>query len=241
MIRVFIFVFFTVFNIAFGGSFVLNPLKIEITPNQKIKEIDVTNTSTETIHLQVESFLWEQNEQGRPVWTKNKELIYFPKIFKMKPKEKRVVRVSYKGDFPKIEKAYRIFIRELPVTEPGKKGVKVSLRLSIPLFIKPKKQFVKLDFEKINVENSNLKVVVRNRGTVHTVVKSVNLIGKSPDGKTVFSKEKNGWYILPNSPAIYTFKLNKEECSKLGRIFIKIKTEKEEISREAELKEKKCS
>ncbi len=45
------------------------------------------------------------------------ELVFFPKLLVLKPDESRMVRVGIEGIPPEKEKAYRIYLEELPDPE----------------------------------------------------------------------------------------------------------------------------
>ncbi|MBK9162271.1 MAG: molecular chaperone [Nitrosomonadales bacterium] len=97
------------------------------------------NSGDKPANIQVRAMDWQQDAQsGAEQLTETDELVFFPKIFSVPPKGQQVVRVGYQKEVGNKEKSFRLFVRELPVDEPGVTGARFALQISSPAFIYPK-------------------------------------------------------------------------------------------------------
>ncbi|UCE19196.1 MAG: molecular chaperone, partial [Gemmatimonadota bacterium] len=128
-VYVFICLLFLLPNEVMAGSFTVHPIKVFVEPEKKTATLIVTNNGEEVVAIQVEGIVWRQDEGGKDTFEPTQDIIFFPKIFSVGPKEERVVRIGYNGQWPVTEKTYRLFLRELPVSKPGETALKMALRI----------------------------------------------------------------------------------------------------------------
>ena len=99
---------------AHAASFDVNPIVIELSAKTGTATIAVKNRSTEPARFHLTASAWSQREDGEMSLLPTKELVFFPAILTLQPQESRQIRVGAKVKPGATERAYRIFIQELP-------------------------------------------------------------------------------------------------------------------------------
>ncbi len=208
-----------------GSSLLLSPVRLFLRPGAVTAELRLTNQSEEAMHLQADIMSWEQDERGRPVYGKQKEVVIFPRIMKIEPGGEAVIRLGFRGKWPMKEKAYRIFLRELPVKRPGEKVVKMLINVSSPVFVVPERESPGMEAGEVMVRSGKVVVPVKSTGNIHITVKKVSLRGYDPDGKVVLTGESGGWYVLPGRVVPFGVDIPAEGCKGAERFEIIVETE----------------
>jgi fimbrial chaperone protein len=204
--------------LAYATELSVSPIKLKLFPKQKFTVLNVTNSSDKPVNVQVYVQTWSQDETGRPILQYTSDLIVFPKLLKIEGKTERPIRVGYRGKWPRIEQAYRIFVEELPVTDPRKDkalGVSVTVRFSVPAFVMyreetaPRYQF---QIENVEKRESVLTIGVRNIGNSHFTVDNIVADLWDEKGAFLFSQSLSGWYVLPHKRNVFEMPLEQPVC-----------------------------
>lgn len=210
-----------------AGSLSILPIKVFLNKETKTATLDITNLSDEVMSIQVEGFKWWQDNNGQDKYEVTNEIVYFPKIFKIKPQEKKIVRVGYKGGWPQTEKTFRIYVRQLPIAKPSGKAVRMVLNIGVPVFVEPvSKTNGKILIEKVGMSGGRLFAAVKNPGNSFISVSKLIAKGVDNEGTKVFSREASGWYVLAGVTKWFPVEVSPEECSKSREIKVTAKTEK---------------
>lgn len=130
---------------AFAAALQIWPVKVTLSPEHATESVRVTNTGDEPVNLQVSATAWDMDENGKFIETDTLDFVFFPRLLTVPPNQEKVVRVGYQGDFPPVEKSYRLIVEELPKVRtpeepPADKavaGVSFVVRMSLPLFVMP--------------------------------------------------------------------------------------------------------
>jgi fimbrial chaperone protein len=216
------------------ANFNIVPTSLELGGNAKSGAFSVMNGSSEKLNCQIEVKEWTQDANGKDVYADTGDIVFFPKIMTVQPKEQRAIRIGIKGPLPPQERTYRLFVEEIPVQKSVAEanaprelvaGLTIAFRYSMPIFVKPVIQRQSGVIEKTNMVKGAAKVVVRNTGNVHLKLSIVAFRGKSADGKEVFSKEAAGWYILHGQSRSFEVTVPQELCLKLATIVIDAQSE----------------
>ncbi len=187
--------------LAYAAELSVSPTKLKLFPKQKFTVLNVTNSSDKPVNVQVDVQTWSQDETGQPILQDTSDLIVFPKLLKIEGKTERPIRVGYRGKWPQIEQAYRIFVEELPVADPRKAktlGISITVRFSVPAFVGYRKTAPMPSFQIENVEKreSVLKSWVRNTGNSHFTVDNIVADLWDEKGAFLFSQSISGCYVL---------------------------------------------
>lgn len=215
---------------AYSSEWRVAPIRLDFDKGTKSGVITVSNDSSEKVHLQIKAAEWVQDAEGKDKYSDTSDLVYFPKIMILEKNEEKVLRTGIKASSVEKEKTYRLFIEEIP--QPSKAegaSVAVAIRFGVPIFIKPEKEEVRGEIEKIEMSKGVLKAVVKNSGNVHLMIVSINIKGNKKEGNEVFSKELSGWYLLNGSSRTYSTDIPQDKCKELEKVSIEVRT-KEEIN-----------
>ncbi|MBN4076700.1 molecular chaperone [Mariprofundus ferrooxydans] len=213
-------------NIASAGSFNVYPTRLAFEEGAKIGSVTVVNESDEVANMQVRAMLWKQGENGKDAMQATQRLTFFPKIFRLLPHQKKVIRVGYQEKALAKELAFRLFIRELPVDEPGKMGMKMAVQISMPVFIRPigTSREPLPTVKAISVVDGKLVGWVENTGRRYLMAKKLELSG-SKNGKETYSGTAQGWYVLAGINKAFPLELSSSDCRGMDRLSIKVVTE----------------
>jgi len=195
-------------------------MRLKIEAGAKISSITIFNKNDQAANMQVRAMRWNQdNEAGGDNMEETKELIFFPKIFSLPAHGQKVIRVGYQGKTLSKELAFRLFIRELPVDEPGRMGMKFAVRMSMPVFIRPKGA-IKPGLPSvtgIEIHEGKLAVRVQNRGAVYFMMNGIDATG-SKAGKEVYSGKGNGWYVLAGASKLFKLDISRSDCNRMDML-----------------------
>ena len=117
---------------ALAGTLQVNPILVEINSFQRTGSVTITNQEDAPVTIRAHAFAWHQTN-GENVYEPSDELILSPPVFTIAPRATQTVRVGQRR--PGAEpKAYRLIIEEVPEASP-QSGIRIALRLDLPLFI----------------------------------------------------------------------------------------------------------
>jgi len=151
------------------GSFTVTPLRVDIAPKVSAGVIEVINTSAGPLTLQVQQRAWVQ-EGGRDGQADTRDLILSPAIFTLQRGENQIVRIAPRGaPDAQRERAYRIFVSEVPTPQPKvtpeSSGFRLILRMDLPLFVAPLQPSAPEPSYALDAKSARL--IVRNAGNGH--------------------------------------------------------------------------
>ena len=236
-------IFFVIFaQKGFSADISINPVRIFFDVKNKTDIITIKNKSAEELTLQLRAYKWEQDEKGKDLYSPTKDLIFFPKIFKIQKDEKKIVRLGTKVPLGRHEKTYRLYIEEVP--EPRTietTAVRILLRIGVPVFISPLKTVTKGSIEKVELRNGSLFITVKNEGNNHFIIKSVKVAGTDTNGKEVFNTEIGGWYLHGGNSKLFTIDIPVNNCLKTKTLKIDINTDKLSIDEKLDISKEMCA
>lgn len=117
---------------ALAGSFQVDPVSIELLPGRRSTALTVRNAGAEPVSVRVHLYRWTQ-QNGEDVYSETDELIASPPIFTIGPNATQLVRVGPRRRT--ATGAYRVVLEEIPGARQDGTGIRVSLRLDLPLYI----------------------------------------------------------------------------------------------------------
>lgn len=180
-----------------------SPLKVEFKSSEQVETISINNNSNEQKVYQIELLEWNQ-ENGKEVLTKTKNLIASPLMLKIAPRSKQIVRIGSRNlVLTQNEQSYRIIFNQIPLNGP--KGVQVLTNISIPIFIAPKND---LDLKSVSSyidlkprsQNGKLtNLYIQNRFNEHIKIVGAKFI---QNGKVINSVQKLN-YVLASKTSDY--------------------------------------
>lgn len=226
--------------IALAGSFEVRPLKVFLDARTGSSTVRLVNHGEEAVTVQVEAVEWRQEANGKDIYSATKDILFFPKIFTFQKEEEAIIRVNYRG-MPAHDqsKTYRLFVQELPVQNPGAKALKMTLSLSIPVFVAPAKISKGGKIAKLEMDAGKLHIYVTNTGNSYIQVKKIEAKGIDGNESEAFTVQSSGWYVLPGATRLFALDLPAQECAQAVKMNVAVQSEVP-MERELEVDKNQC-
>jgi len=212
-----------------ASTFTVSRVQVFLSASAKSETLTVRNASADTLRFQLSVFAWDQTPQGEMVLVATKDIVFFPPLFMLAPREERNIRIGAATPPGAAEKTYRLFIEELPRQDGGAPGappgqVAIRTRLGIPIFLRPPKEVTGGGLQAVALRDGRLSFEVRNRGNVHFVVQGIRITGYGAGGEAVVNGALEGWYILGGGTRIYELELPTDKCPTVKAVSIEVQT-----------------
>lgn len=205
-----------------AGSFSVNPVRIELSPNQSSAVIQVDNNGSNEVTVEAKILSWSQAD-GKELLSPSRELIVTPQIFRMKPGAMQILRVgALRKTDPEREISYRLMLEEIPPPpNPDTRGLQVALRVSMPVFLKPHSAKEKIDPTLKMETPQQLRLSLANSGNASAHFSTVTLFYEDePD--TAIASHTLSTYVLAGQKRDILLKTSAIDPEK--KILIKAKT-----------------
>lgn len=204
----------------------VDPVRIELSPQQQTAAINVRNDSDQPTSIQIQAVAWSQLDR-KDVYTPTRELLVSPPIVTIAPKSEQVIRAALRRQADTAsELTYRIYLQELPPQPaPGFMGLQVALRIGLPVFVKPQngKAAPKMVWTVSHAPDNSLKVALQNQGNAHVQVSDFSLY--IPGGDKPIAGESGSSYILAGQAREWLLKIDFSEKITGGRLRLKAYTD----------------
>jgi len=177
-----------------AASFSVSPVRATLSAAKPTEALAIYNSGSEPAVVQLDVRAWSQ-DHGTDVLTSTREILATPPIFTVAPGSKQVVRVGARRSPDSTrELAYRLFLQEVPPPpKPGFQGLRMALRLSIPVFIVPASAVPKLRWRAALESRGQLRIAIDNSGDAHVQIANFSLV---QSGRAVLNKYQVAAYVL---------------------------------------------
>lgn len=218
---------------AWAGAFGVSPIRIDLDRSVRTGLITLTSDDDRKLYFQLKLFEWTQTATGEDEYRESGELVFFPQILTLEPKDTRLIRVGLKAPPAPVERAFRLFIEELP--EPGESAssgaqIAVRLRFGVPIFLTGAKVEARPEIAATNLSKGAVRVAIRNSGDRQIrfeellVLQGEKFVGKSA-----------GWYVFPGVTRSFTVPVAREDCPASGVLEIRAVGEGTDIRKAVEV------
>jgi len=208
-----------------AANFSVNPVQIHLSPKVSSGLLTLRNDSNETLRFQLSGFSWDQSP-GEPIQlAPTTDIIFFPQLLTLGPKEERKIRIGTVTGFSNVEKTYRLFVEELPpLDKPGeaKSGVAVLTRLGIPVFMAATTAHSQLEIADLGMQRGGIGFLIRNTGNTHFMTSKVVVRSLGPAGEPVLERSLVGWYVLAGRARQYRVDIPAGDCSRIASSVIEV-------------------
>lgn len=203
-----------------AAEFSVAPIRLDLDRKTKSGVITVTNDGDTPLRIQAQAFEWTQPGAGEDKYEETGDLVFFPKLAVIEPRQSQLFRVGIRLPATEREKTYRLYIEELAdarsETNPGV-GVSISLRFGVPVFVAPAEPSAKLTVEGASVAEGRLTVRFANPGNVHSRIQTLRVTaGDKPVA------EANGWYVLAGARREQSVEIPDEVCRSAGTLQVEV-------------------
>jgi fimbrial chaperone protein len=207
---------------ASAATFTVDPTQIFLSGRTGSVLLTLRNESDDTLQFQLSAFAWEQSPSGEMQLEPTEDIVFFPTLLTLKPKETRRVRVASATTQAVREKTYRIFVEELPPTDNAVgSGVRVLTKMGIPIFVRPVKEVATATLNSLRQQDGALRFTLSNAGTVHVVPQSIKVRGLA-GSNTAFDRELEGWYVLAGGRREFDMAFPENACAQVTSIVVDI-------------------
>lgn len=207
---------------ASAATFSVNPTQIALSARVASALLTLRNESDETLRFQLSAFNWTQGVSGEIQLEPTQDVIFFPALLTLAPKEERRIRIGTTATVGAQEKSYRIFVEELPPSDASRNGaaVRVLTKMGIPVFVRPTRETATATLADLGLRAGTLHFSVGNTGTVHVIPQKIRVRGVGARGEAVFEREVAGWYILPGGRRDFDLPVPADECTRTASMQI---------------------
>lgn len=188
-----------VFCPVWASTFQVNPVTVTLTPDTPVAALTVRNVGTDPTVVQLQLMSWSQAD-GADKYASTSDILATPPIFTLPVNGSQVIRVGFRRPPDGLgEHAYRLFLQEIPPPlKPGFKGLRIALRISLPVFVRPANAGAQqLHWQAVPVGQGQIEIRVSNDGLAHTKLSRFEL---SMDGDSKpLSMPQQPVYVLSGS------------------------------------------
>lgn len=192
----------------------LFPVRIELDRDQPVQTMTIENDSGEATRVQLRLVAWRQVD-GKDVFDDTRDVLANPGLFEVPPHGVQIARFGLRTEPGETEKAYRVFLEEVPTDRPSLPGeVRTLLRISVPVFVPPAKPVARLAWHAAPGDAGTVAFLVRNEGNVHVQINRLTLrraVGGAPVSQDM------SVYLLPGTAKLVT--LDAREPPHIGESF----------------------
>jgi len=224
---------------AAAGAFGVSPIRVDLDPATRSAIITVANDDDRKLYFQAKLFSWTQSAAGDDRLEENGDLIFFPQIFTVDAKDKRLVRVGVKSPPAGDERAFRLFIEEMPdPNEPAAGGAQIAVRLrfGVPVFVSSGKGEARPEIEPLDGAKGALRVAIRNSGDRQ--IRFEELSARA--GDRVVAKTA-GWYVFPGVTRAFSIPVAREDCPLPRSLEIRAVADGKEVRRTIDVPAAVCA
>lgn len=215
----------------------IDPVRIELSTQQQTAALSVKNTTNQTTSIQIQAVTWSQRG-GKDIFTPTKELLVSPPIVTIAPNSEQIIRVALRRDADAAkELSYRLNLQELPPKQSlNFTGVKVALRVTLPVFVQPINggAVPKMEWDILRMQSDQLKVTLRNPGNAHVQISDFALY--VPGNEKSIAGESGSSYVLEGQTHEWLLKANSLENITGNRLRITAFTDANNIDTEIALR-----
>jgi fimbrial chaperone protein len=146
-------------------------------------------------------------QDGKDVYTPTKDILATPPIFTVPAGGSQVVRVGLRRPTDaQRELAYRLFLQEVPPAKSDAQGLRMVLRIGLPVFVLPPVVTKPvLRWQAVRTADGALKVVLTNSGNAHIQVARAKLT--VPGSSQSLATQDVAAYVLSGQSRDWVYKL----------------------------------
>lgn len=211
-----------------ASSFTVNPIKVVLSDKEQSALLTLQNQSNEELRFKILMQAWTQNPQGEMQLADTKDIVVYPGLLSLPANSERKLRVGATVPAGPSEKAYRVFVEELPplrsAKEPSKSEVKVLTKMGVPIFLRPAKVGAAGSVDGMTLAKGALSFTLKNSGNIHFLVQSVSVKATDAAGASTFENTPEGWYVLAGGTRVWQLDIPKDACAKSKKLTVEVQT-----------------
>ena len=155
---------------ASASTFNISPIRAELAAGHRTEALTIMNAEDNPVVVQIRVVRWSQ-KNGTEQLDDTRELLATPPVLQIAANSQQIIRVALRREpDPAEELTYRVIFEEVPQAAPKDFiGLRVALRLSIPVFVAPAhgKANADLAWQSRWLANGQLELAATNSGSGH--------------------------------------------------------------------------
>lgn len=218
---------------ASAASLQVAPVRVELSRDASNALLSVRNAGEEPVRLQADVYGWVQDEEGKMELQPTKDLLVYPFLFELKQGEARNVRVGASPQaFREVERAGRLVIAEVPGAprQEARKQVRVTTRVSIPVFLAPQRVLEDLQVQPPRIAAGRAALRLVNQGNVSVRPIEVALNALDRKGESIGGQRWEGWYLLAGDARRYQWDIPKDLCRRIAALEVSARLEQKTVT-----------
>ena len=180
-----------------AGALSVTPLQISLAPSGAgaSQTVEVSNELEETITVDLSVAERKMDDTGKEKTLKSVEIsrsfLIFPPQLILKPKEKRIVRLMWKGTSQVTDELnYRLIVEQLPVAIPRPQDkdlprtarIRLLMKYLAAVYVTPPGAKPLIEVEPSRGQSGGLRFTVNNKGNQHQILNQFKLNCTSANG-----------------------------------------------------------
>jgi fimbrial chaperone protein len=184
---------------ASASTFNISPIRAQLDSSHPTEALTLANADDSPVVVQVHVVSWSQKD-GTEQQADTRELLVTPPVLQIPANGQQIVRVALRRPPDSAQElTYRVIFEEVPQAAPADfRGLRVALRLSIPVFVAPAhgKASADLAWQSRWLPNGQLELAATNNGTGHSQI--FDFEARFP-GSLMPLRGRASKYVLPGS------------------------------------------
>jgi fimbrial chaperone protein len=154
----------------------VTPVIIEMAHGRNLASVRIHNWRDQEVSFELSMFRWDQ-ENGEDILTPAENIVVAPSVFAVGAGAEQIVRLALPaGGAGDSEQAYRLILRELPVSDAQDSGFRIQLQMSLPVFVAPRETVSGLSVRR---DAAGSSVVFTNTGNARIRLMEATFGGES--------------------------------------------------------------
>jgi fimbrial chaperone protein len=187
-----------------ASTFNISPIRADLSAAHRTEALTIVNADAEPVVIQVKVVAWSQKD-GSEQLDDTREILSTPPVLQIPANAQQIVRVALRRDPDAAQElTYRVIFEEVPQAAPKDfTGLRVALRLSIPVFVAPSqgRPNPQVAWQSRWLPNGQLEIAAINHGTGHYQV--MDFEARFP-GSLMPLRGNTAKYVLPGSRMVWT-------------------------------------
>lgn len=225
-----------------AGDLQVNPVLVALSADERSAVVALRNQGAEPVRFEVKVFAWQQSPGGEMRLDPTTDVAAFPAVVSLAAGESRSLRVGAIVPFGPVERAYRLFLEEIPPPRPpGASGVQVLSRIGIPIFLQPARRDARAEIRGPRVEGGRASFELASVGNVHVRPSAVRLVLRDASGAEVERRAVDAWYVLAGGERAYAVELAAESCRRAISAAVEVELDGRPLRADAALAGERCA
>jgi len=191
---------------AAASTFNISPIRAELGGIHRMDVLTLTNVDDNPVVIEVRVVKWSQND-GADQLADTRDILATPPVLQIPAHGEQIIRVALRrAPDPGRELTYRIIFQEVPQAAPKDfTGLRVALRLSVPVFVAPTghEAAAAITWHAEWLADGRLQIDAANAGTGHLQVTDFDVqMAHAAEPLHAITAQ----YVLPGSRMHWTLK-----------------------------------